>query len=104
MRELDIPEDVPDEIIIAFARCHQLETWLREMIYLETKAQYGLEYWDECVAALGRANARYIPPERSRARDQRHFHMATAENDPLWFLSFDALLKLLFDDELWPLF
>jgi hypothetical protein len=27
--------------------------------------------------------------------------MATPENDPLWFVSFDSLLKILFDEQLW---
>ena len=30
--------------------------------------------------------------------------MATPEDDPLWFISFDALLTILFDRYLWPLF
>ncbi len=30
--------------------------------------------------------------------------MSTAESDPLWFISFDSLLKILYDDRLWPLF
>jgi hypothetical protein len=30
--------------------------------------------------------------------------MATPENDPLWFLSFDGLLKIVFDEQLWPIF
>jgi hypothetical protein len=30
--------------------------------------------------------------------------MATPENDPLWFLSFDSLLKIVFDERLWPLY
>jgi hypothetical protein len=104
VRQLDIPTDVPTELIVGFARCRQLETWLREMVYLETKAHYGLAYWNECEAALTRHGGRSIPSSRSLARDQRHPHMSTAENDPLWFTSFDALLKILFDDLLWPLF
>ena len=30
--------------------------------------------------------------------------MATPETDPLWFISFDAPLKIVFDDQLWKLF
>jgi hypothetical protein len=30
--------------------------------------------------------------------------MSTPENDPLWYLSFDSLLKIIFDRRLWPLF
>lgn len=104
MRQVEVPSDLPEETIIGFARCHQLEIWLREMVYLETKAVYGPSYWQECEAALKRANVQGIPPEKSRQRDQRHPHMATGENDPLWFISFDSLLKLLYDDQLWPLF
>ncbi len=37
-------------------------------------------------------------------RDSKHSHMATPENDPLWFISFDSLLRILFDRKLWPMF
>lgn len=104
MPQVQIRSDVPEALIVGFARCHQLETWLREMVYLETKAALGLGAWTACDDVLKRANARGIPPERSQARNQAHPHMATPENDHLWFISFDALLKILLDDQLWPLF
>lgn len=36
--------------------------------------------------------------------DKQHSHMATPENDPLWFTTLDAALAILFDKYLWPLF
>lgn len=102
--ELCIPDEVSDEKLLGFARCYQLEVWLREMVYLETKSHFGSNYWKECEDALKRQNALGIPPKKSLERDQMHPHMATPENDPLWFISFDTLTKLILDGALWPLF
>lgn len=106
MREhtIALPEEVPVESIAAYARLFQFETWLRELIYLEMKAHHGREWWTEAQHALERSNAPGIPAEKSISRDKKHPHMSTPENDPLWFLSFDSLLKIIFDDQLWPLF
>jgi hypothetical protein len=102
--KLRVPPEVSDQKLLAFARCYQFETWLREMVYLELKAHFGRRYWEECDAAFRRQGTGGIPPDRSLDRDRQHSHMTTAENDPLWFISFDALTKLLLDDHLWPLF
>lgn len=45
-----------------------------------------------------------IPPAKSMSRDQRHPHMATPENDRLWFLPFEKIVKIVLHDQLWPLF
>ncbi len=101
---LDLPSEVTPEHVRLFVRLQQLETWLRELVYVETKCNYADRWWDRCFAALQRANRVGIPPARARERDQQHPHMATPENDPLWFISFDSLLTILFDRYLWPLF
>jgi hypothetical protein len=99
-----LPDDLTADRLRLFCRFHQLETWFRELVYVEMKAYYGAEWWKECQAALKRSKAGGISPEKSLLRDGRHPHMATPESDPLWFLSFDSLLRLLFDQKLWKLF
>jgi hypothetical protein len=99
-----LPEELTPERLAVFCRLNQLETWFRELVYVETKARFGSTWWQECAAALRRNKDRGIPPEKSLKRDAKHHHMATAENDPLWFISFDSLLKILFDRKLWKLF
>src|SRR4051812_1587934 len=104
VRELVLPPEVSDAKVIGFARCYQLEHWLRELVYLELKAWYGSAYWSACEDALSRAGGRGIPAAKSLERDRQHHHMATAETGPLWFVSFDALTKIILDDVLWPRF
>jgi hypothetical protein len=102
---IEIPYELSTEKVLAFARCCQLENWLRELIYLELNAHYGRGWWSECEAAMRRAPVGPgIPAERSLDRDSANPHMATPENDPLWFISFDSLMKIIFDDTLWPRF
>jgi hypothetical protein len=99
-----LPYEVSPQSVIGYARLFQMENWLRELVYLETKAHFGKDWWNECQTALARSKAPGIPAEKSLSRDKRHPHMATPENDPLWFLSFESLLKIIFDEKLWPLF
>jgi hypothetical protein len=104
LRKFDLPPEVSDDTFKAFLRLYQLETWTREMVYLELKAYYGLNWWDEAQSALRRARFNLNLTDRYVARDKRHPHISTPENDPLWFISFDSLLKIIFDSKLWKLF
>jgi hypothetical protein len=106
MREhkMELPNEVPRDAVIGYSRLFQLENWLRELAYLETKAHFGKEWWIEIEQALSRSASPGIPADKSLLRDKKHPHMATPENDPLWFLSFDSLLKIIVDVKLWPLF
>jgi hypothetical protein len=106
MREhkLELPREATAESVVGYSRLFQLETWFRELVYLETKAHFGKQWWIEAEQALSRSGAPGIPADRSLRGDKKHPHMATPENDPLWFLSFDSLLKIVFDSQLWPLF
>ncbi len=74
------------------------------MVYLELKAQFGGTWWNEVEEALKRARTKGITAEKSLEADKRHPHMSTPENDPLWFLSFDSLVKVVLDRKLWKLF
>jgi hypothetical protein len=106
MREhkLELPRELTADSVIGYARIFQLENWLRELVYLETKAHFGKDWWAEAEQALARSNSPGIPADKSIIKDKKHQHMATPENDPLWFLSLDSLLKIIFDTQLWSLF
>src|SRR5215510_1982757 len=101
---LELPDEVAPESVIGYSRLFQLENWFRELVYLETKAHFGREWWVRAEEALARSGSPGIPAGKSLSRDKKHSHMATPEDDPLWFLSFDSLLKIVWDDALWPLF
>ncbi len=104
LRKLDLPPEVSDDTIRAFLRLYQLETWTREMVYLELKSYYGMEWWNEAEAALKRARMPVGLTSKYLAKDKQHPHISTRENDPLWFISLDSLLKIIFDAKLWKLF
>ncbi len=101
---LDLPPGISPQSVKAYCLAQQLERWLRELIYLELKANYGTEWCMKLIEALKRSKGLGIPPEKSFKKDQKHQHMSTPENDPLWYLSFDSLIKLIFDKILWGLF
>ncbi|HSB73922.1 MAG TPA: hypothetical protein VLT62_31735 [Candidatus Methylomirabilis sp.] len=101
---LDLPSGLTPDLVKGYCIIHQLENWFRELVYLELKASYGSAGWEQVSLALKRNRAAGISPEKSLKADKRHPHMATPENDPLWFLSFDSLVKIVFDRKLWRLF
>lgn len=103
-RTIDLPLEVSHPTLRAFLRLYQLETWTREMVYMELKAYYGMDWWDEAEEALRRARFPVNLTSRYLAKDKQHPHISTPENDPLWFISFESLLKIIFDAKLWKLF
>ncbi len=92
------------ELLKGYCIVHQIENWFRELVYLELKAHFALNWWEIACKALDRSKGRGIPAERSLKADKAHPHMSTPETDPLWFLSFDSLLRIIFDQKLWPIF
>ena len=99
----DLPPEVSDQTLRAFLRLYQLETWIREMVYLELKAYYGTDWWAE-VEGLRRPNVPVNLAEKYRSKDRQHSHISTPESDPLWFVSFDTLLKIIFHPKMWKRF
>lgn len=95
-------------MVLGFVRCYQLETWFRELVYLEMGTHFGPERWIKAEEALERelkrTGKKHIPAARSLKADKKYLHLATPESDPLWFISFGSLLAIVFDDQLWPLF
>ena len=101
---LDLPNEVTPEQIKLFVRLQQVETWLRELVYMEMKCNFADAWWDKCTAALRRSKRPGIPADKARKRDKKHPHMATPETDPLWFISLDSLFRIVLDGHLWHLF
>lgn len=101
---LDLPSGITPDAVRGYCLFNQLERWLRELVYVELKAYFGGNWWAEVEAAMKRSRAGGIPPTKALRRDNRHPHMSTPENDPLWFLSLDSLTKVVFDRKFWPRF
>lgn len=104
IRNVDIPPEVSDDTLKAFLRLYQLETWIREMVYLELKSYYGMNWLAEVEAVLRRAKLNITLASKYAAKDKKHQHISTAENDLLWYMSFDSLLKIIYDKKMWRLF
>lgn len=84
---------VPEEALRFFGRWWQLETYLREVVYVELRCRYGSTYVDR-LGAGAQAGAR---------RDRVNAYMASADaDDPLAYLDAAGLLDLI--DEDWGLF
>jgi hypothetical protein len=84
---------VPAEALVLYGRWWQLETWLRQLIYVELRARDGVKW----AAAL--------PPkaEERETKDRRHGYMATPDAQArLAYLDFSPLLDLL--ETQWSLF
>ena len=103
-RKVTIPPFISDNTLHAFFRLYEFEHWLREMIYTELKTFYGADWQAEMQNAIKRSGRAGIPAERSLRADKRHPHMTTGETDPLWYLSFDGLQRIVFDQKLWKKF
>jgi len=73
MRELkiELPREVSPQSVVGYARLFQLENWLRELVYLETKARFGKDWWTECQEARSRSGSPGIPAEKSLSGDAR---------------------------------
>jgi hypothetical protein len=83
--------DLPERALETYARLWQLETWLRQMVYVQLRAQLG-DTWD---VDLRRALS-------SRNNDKRLVHMPTAEESLLSYAQLSDLTRLIGDN--WQLF
>jgi hypothetical protein len=103
IHDIGLPPEVSRSTLNAFLRLYQLETWMREMAYLELKAFYGTDWW-EFVKGLDRPAVPVHFAEKYRTKDKQHPHTSTPENDPLWFISLDTLLKIMLHPKIWGRF
>lgn len=85
---------VPTEASVLHARWWQLETWLRELVYVELKAKYGVT-WGRQLQSVARGRAAKEAAEAD--------YMLTADSHHvLAYLDVGRLFKLIDNDE-WPI-
>lgn len=83
---------MPPASLALYARWWQLETWLREIIYVELRAQRGVE-WTSSLPG--------VPPRQ--AKDATFTHMAGPDNEnPLAYLDYSQLVAII--ESQWELF
>ena len=90
--EAVVPHFMPAASLALYARWWQLETWLRELAYVELRASAGMQWGNLVKAAAGRQQA-----------DAAFRHMTGADNEnPLAYLDYSQLVEL-FENN-WALF
>jgi hypothetical protein len=83
---------LPVRSVALYARWWQLETWLRELVYVELRARDGRKWVDSVKTAIGRQN-----------QDAAFTHMSSADSaNPLAYLDYSQLLQVIDAD--WDLF
>jgi hypothetical protein len=84
-----------------YARWWQLETWLRQLLYLEFRAKWGSEWADHLVPA--KAGPRGATPSARATQDTANAYMATPDaTNVLSYMDVSILFELI--DEHWELF
>lgn len=89
---VDAAPDAPRRVVATYVRLWQLETWLRQMVYVELRAAFG-NNWQQQISAL---------PGHTLANDLRLTHMPTPEQNPISYVTFSVLLKTI--DNNWKFF
>lgn len=85
--------DVPIEAIALYGRWWQLETWLRDLVYLELKARWGRKW-------LGKLPSH---AEKRVDKDRHHAYMATPDaHDRLAYLDVAPLFRII--EQHWDIF
>lgn len=81
---LEMTYGVPGESLRIYARLWELESWLREMVYVELKAARGAS-WGAGLKSV----------EDKIKQDKRLIHMATAERGPLSYMTLGELWEIM---------
>jgi hypothetical protein len=74
--EAAVDHGVPAESLAFYARWWQLETWLRQLMYLEFRAKWGIAWIDHLVPARFK-NPRHTPSSRAQADKEKNAYMAS---------------------------
>jgi hypothetical protein len=83
---------MPSTSAALYTRWWQLETWLRQLVYVELRARDGAAWTDVVKAAEGR-----------QKQDAAYTHMSGPDNEnPLAYLDYSQLIKII--DDNWNLF
>lgn len=88
--ELEKIPEIEEESLIVYARLWQLESWLREMIYVELKAKKGKNWFN------------FNKTKSTYESDQELTHIPGKDQNPLSFQTFNELLKVIENN--WNLF
>lgn len=90
--EIAARNGLPPRALATYARWWQLETWLRELVYVELRAKYGAQWTAVTASAAGR-----------QSQDAAYTHMENADSrNPLAYLDYSQLLTLI--EQEWALF
>ena len=81
-----VPE-LPERVLHTYSRLWQLETWLRRLVYIELRALAG-DDWQMKIRGA----------EKPLEADKRLTHMPTPESDPLSYVQFSELRRIISDD------
>lgn len=100
LKKIEEAFHVPPNLLIIYARLWQLETWLREMVYVELKC-YDKE-WGKYIPKDDKTGN--LKSEQPFSQDKRLSHMLTSEENPLAFLPFSNLWRGIILKDLWKLF
>ncbi len=84
---------LPPDSLRVYARLWQLETWLREMVYVELKSASG-PTWADGLEGF----------KNSKEKDKRLIHMATPQESPLAYKTLGELCDIMKDHRNWALF
>lgn len=82
---------VPADSVRLYARLWELETWLREMVYVELKSARG-DSWSDSLKVV----------EETITKDKRLIHMITPQRGPLAYLTLGELWEIIKSN--WSLF
>jgi hypothetical protein len=85
---------LPEDTIFLYARIWQLETWLRQMVYIELRSAE--KNWRDFLPR----SENYDPKEK----DKRLTHMLTPQESMLSYITFGQLWNIIQDNALWEYF
>lgn len=86
--------NLPPDMIFLYARFWQLESWLRQMVYIELRSLK--KDWESFL--LHQRN------KDQKAKDKRLTHMLTSHENPLSYLTFGELWEIILQKDLWSCF
>ncbi|MGS2619676.1 hypothetical protein ACVCAH_35115 [Micromonospora sp. LZ34] len=90
-RALEATQELPRRVVTTYVRLWQLETWLRQMAYVELRALFG-GGWHQQIA----------PPGKALSNDLQLTHMPGPERFPISYVTFGSLLRTINNN--WSLF
>jgi hypothetical protein len=100
--EAAVNHGVPADSIAFYARWWQLETWLRQLVYLEFRAKWGIGWKDHLVPKRF-AKSPHTPASRAESDKAKNAYMASPDSSGIINYVDVGVLFMLIDDN-WTLF